>query len=171
MAAELAAREHLFPFREAEAEKIRMRWLRPMTLESGENIYPIRDEIESLMWENVGLVRTGDGIREAIGRLDELLEKAGRAFVENRFIRQYNLEWNNIIDVTNLITVSRMVATSALLREESRGGHYREDFPKTDNDNWLINICQKRKDETGIELTQKPVEFNRLKREEIEKIK
>ncbi|NQU15661.1 MAG: FAD-binding protein, partial [Desulfobacteraceae bacterium] len=72
MAAELAAREHLFPYREAEAEKIRMRWLRPMTLESGENIYPIRDEIENLMWENVGLVRRGDRIREAISRLDEL---------------------------------------------------------------------------------------------------
>jgi succinate dehydrogenase/fumarate reductase flavoprotein subunit len=64
-----------------------------------------------------------------------------------------------------------MVATSALYREESRGGHYREDFPKEDNDNWLINICQKKKDETGIELAQKPVVFNRLKREEIENIK
>jgi succinate dehydrogenase/fumarate reductase flavoprotein subunit len=159
------------PYDEAEAEKIRMRWLRPMTQESGENIYPIRDEIENLMWENVGLVRTGNKIKEAIGRLDALLEKAGRASVENRSIRQYNMEWNNIIDVINLITVSRMVAASALYREESRGGHYREDFPKTDNSDWLINICQKRKDETGIELTQKPVVLNRLKREEIEKVR
>lgn len=170
MAAELASQEHVRPYDEAEAEKIRMRWLRPMTQESGENIYPIRDEIENLMWENVGLVRTGNKIKEAIGRLDALLEKAGRASVENRFIRQYNMEWNNIIDVINLITVSRMVAASALYREESRGGHYREDFPKTDNSDWMINICQKRKDETGIELTQKPVVLNRLKREEIEKV-
>jgi fumarate reductase flavoprotein subunit len=171
MAAELAAREHALPYDEAEAEKIRMRWLRPMTQESVENIYPIRDEIENLMWENVGLVRTGNRIKEAIGRLDALLEKAGRASVENRFIRQYNLEWNNIIDVINLITVSRMVATSALYREESRGGHYREDFPTTDNDNWLINICLKKKGDLDIELSQKPVDLNRLKREEIENIK
>ncbi len=171
MAAELASQEHLLPYREAEAEKIRMRWLRSLTLDSGENIYPIRDELESLMWENVGLVRTGDKIKEAISRLDELLEKAGRAFVENRFIRQYNMEWNNIIDVTNLITVSRMVANSALCRKESRGGHYREDFPETDNNNWLINIYLKKKDDIGIELTQKPAVLTRLKREEFESIK
>jgi succinate dehydrogenase / fumarate reductase flavoprotein subunit/fumarate reductase flavoprotein subunit len=171
MAAELVSQEHLLPYREAEAEKIRMRWLRPLTLDSGENIYPIRDEIENLMWENVGLVRTGKKIEQAISRLDELLEKAGRAFVENRFIRQYNMEWNSIIDVTNLITVSRMVANSALCRKESRGAHYREDFPETDNNNWLVNIYLKKKDDIGIELTQKPAVLTRLKREEIESIK
>jgi succinate dehydrogenase / fumarate reductase flavoprotein subunit/fumarate reductase flavoprotein subunit len=72
MAAELALQENLHPFRESQAEEIRMRWLRPFLLESGQDIYPIRDEIKNLMWEKVGLVRTGTEMEEAIGRLDEL---------------------------------------------------------------------------------------------------
>ena len=78
------------------------------------------------------------------------------------------MEWNNIIDITNLITISRMVANSALYREESRGAHYREDFPATDNENWLVNIYMKKKENFDLELTQKPVVLNRFKREEIE---
>ncbi|MFH1241841.1 MAG: FAD-binding protein [Pseudomonadota bacterium] len=171
MAAELALQEHLVPYGEAQAEEIRMRWLRPFILDSGENIYPIRDDIENLMWENVGLVRTGNKIKEAIIKLDELLEKAGQALVENRFVRQYNMEWNNIIDVTNLITVSRMVANSALYREESRGAHYREDFPESDNSKWLMNIYMKKTDGVDMELTTRPVVFSRLNREAIQDLK
>jgi fumarate reductase flavoprotein subunit len=171
MAAELASQEHLVPYGEARAEEIRMRWLRPFILDSGENIYPIRDDIENLMWENVGLVRTGNKIKKAIIKLDELLEKAGQAFVENRFVRQYNMEWNNIIDVTNLITVSRMVANSALYREESRGAHYREDFPESDNSKWLMNIYMKKTDGVDMELTTRPVVFSRLNREAIQDLK
>ncbi|MBW1945492.1 MAG: hypothetical protein JRJ51_22065 [Deltaproteobacteria bacterium] len=78
------------------------------------------------------------------------------------------MEWNNIIDVTNLITVCRMVVNSARCREESRGAHYREDFPDTDNEEWLKNIYQRKGDGFQLELTQKPVVLNRFKREEIE---
>ena len=78
------------------------------------------------------------------------------------------MEWNNIIDVTNLITVCRMVVSSAHCREESRGAHYREDFPETDNVDWLKNIYQKKGAGFQMELTQQPVILNRFKREEIE---
>jgi fumarate reductase flavoprotein subunit len=113
------------------------------------------------------LVRTGKKLEEAIGRLDELLVKAQSASVANRSLARYNMEWNNIMDITNLITISRMVANSALYREESRGAHYREDFPATDNENWLVNIYIKKKENFHLELTQKPVVLNRFKRESI----
>ena len=171
MAAELALQENLHPFRESQAEEIRMRWLRPFLLGSGQDIYPIRDEIRNLMWEKVGLVRAGKQIREAIARLDELAQDVDRARVENRQLIRYNMEWNNIIDVTNSITVCKMVANSALRREESRGAHYREDFPETDNGNWLVNIHLVRKGERDMRLTTEPVNLTRLKIEDLEALK
>ncbi|MBU0735469.1 MAG: FAD-binding protein [Proteobacteria bacterium] len=168
VAASLAFEEDLHPYQETQAEKIRMRWLKPFLRNSGENIYEIRDEIENLMWEKAGLVRNGDKLREAAGRLDELFEKAGEANVTNRYLLRYNMEWNNIIDVTNLITVCRMVTNSAVCREESRGAHYREDFPETDNDEWLVNIYLKKKEGVGMELMKSPVVLSRFKRERIE---
>jgi fumarate reductase flavoprotein subunit len=171
MAAELALQENLYPFRESQAEEIRMRWLRPFLLGSAQDIYPIRDEIKNLMWEKVGLVRAGKQMREAIARLDELAQDVDRARVENRQLIRYNMEWNNIIDVTNSITVCKMVTNSALRREESRGAHYREDFPETDNGNWLVNIHLVRKGERDMQLTTEPVNLTRLKIEDLEALK
>jgi fumarate reductase flavoprotein subunit len=168
VAAALAFEEDMHPHQETEAEKIRMRWIKPFLPGSGENVYEIRDEIENLMWEKAGLVRNGDKLKEAAVRLDELLEKIDSANVADRFMAQYNMEWNNIIDVTNLITVCRMVVSSAHCREESRGAHYREDFPQTDNEDWLKNIYQKKGTGFQLEVTQKPVLLNRFKKEEIE---
>jgi len=167
-AAAMALEENIYPHQENQAEEIRKRWLKPFLRDSGEDIYKIRDELENLTWEEVGLVRTGKKLEEAVRHLDELLVKAQSANVANRSLSRYNMEWNNIIDITNLITISRMVANSALYREESRGAHYREDFPATDNENWLVNIYMKKKENFDLELTQKPVVLNRFKREEIE---
>ena len=167
-AAALALEEDLHPYQETEAERIRMRWLKPFLRGSGENVYEIRDEIQNIMWEKAGLVRNGDKLKEAAGRLDELLEKMEGTNVTDRFRAQYNMEWNSIIDVTNLITVCRLVVNSANCREESRGAHYRDDFPETDNENWLKNIYQKKGDRLQLEMTQKPVVLNRFKREGIE---
>jgi len=158
----------MHPHEDSQAEKIRMRWLKPFLSGSGENVYEIRDEIENLMWEKAGLVRNGDKLKEAANRLDVLLEKIGSAHVADRYMAQYNMEWNSIIDVTNLITVCRMVVSSAHCREESRGAHYRDDFPETDNEDWLKNIYQKKGDGLELDLTQRPVVLNRFKREEIE---
>jgi len=168
VAAALALEEDLHPFEDSQAEEIRMHWQRPFLRGSGEDVYEIRDEIEDLMWGKAGLVRTGNKLTEAADRLATLLEKMGHTHVVDRYRAQYNMEWNNIIDVTNLITVCRMVVNSAHCREESRGAHYREDFPETDNENWLKNIYQLKGDGFELDLTQRPVELNRFKREEIE---
>lgn len=168
VAAALASEEDVHPHWETEAESIRMRWLKPFLPGPGENVYEIRDEIETLMWEKAGLVRNGDKLKEAAGRLEELLIKIEGASVTDRYRAQYNMEWNNIIDVTNLITVCRMVVNSARCREESRGAHYRDDFPATDNKEWLKNIYQRKGDGYQLHLTQKPVILNRFPMEAIE---
>jgi succinate dehydrogenase / fumarate reductase flavoprotein subunit/fumarate reductase flavoprotein subunit len=171
MAAELALQENPHPFRESQAEEIRMRWLRPLLSDSGQDIYPIREEMKNLMWEKVGLVRTGTQMEEAVRRLDEIVQDVEHARVENGQLIRYNMEWQNIIDVTNSITVCRMVANSALQREESRGAHYREDFPELDNKGWLVNIHLHRKGKYDMDLTTKPVHLTRLKTEDLENLK
>lgn len=170
-AAELSAQENLIPYREAQADSIRMRWVKPYILKSGHDIYTIRDEMKTLMWENVGLVRTQKQMEKAVTRLDELLEMVVDACVVNRYLTRFNMEWNNIIDVTNSITVSRMVTHSALYRKESRGAHYRDDFQETDNDSWLVNIHLTKKGDSGLELSHRPVEMTRLKKNEIDSLK
>jgi succinate dehydrogenase / fumarate reductase flavoprotein subunit/fumarate reductase flavoprotein subunit len=170
-AAELSAQEKLIPYRESQADTIRMRWVKPYILESGRDIYAIRDEMKTLTWENVGLVRTQKQMEKAAKRLDELLEMVADTCVANRHLIRFNMEWNNIIDVTNSITVARMVTHSALYRKESRGAHYRDDFPETDNNGWLVNIHIKKKGDAGLELTHRPVEMTRLKKNEIDRLK
>jgi len=167
-AAELALEEDLHPYQECEAERMRTRWLKPFLRDTGESVYAIRDEIESLMWEKAGLIRTGLHLKEAAGRLEDLLQRIDHVYVSDRFLARFNMEWNHIIDVNNLITVCRLVVNSAYHREESRGAHYREDFPETDNERWLKNIYQKKGAGFQLQLTDKPVDFNRFERERIE---
>lgn len=171
MAAELALQENLHAYGEEQAEEIRTRWLEPFGLDSGKDIYSIRQEMKNLMWEKVGLVRTGTEMVEAVRRLDEMDQDVEHAHVENRHLMKYNMEWQNIIDVTNSITVCRMVANSALYREESRGAHYREDFPETDNENWLVNVHLMRKGERDMQLSSKPVNLTRVKVEDLENLR
>ncbi|AGK99694.1 FAD-binding protein [Desulfoscipio gibsoniae] len=169
-AAALAEQEHLRPYRQEQLEEIRQRWLKYYKRTSGVDIYTIRDEIKTLMWEKVGVVRDGKKLEEAISRLDELLEMAGIAYVYNRTLSSYNMEWNDIINVTNWITVARMVASAALLRTESRGSHYRSDYASTDNDKWLVNIHQKNKGQMEIEQYTKPINAPRFSVEDIRKV-
>lgn len=169
-AAALADLEDLRPYRQEQVEEIRRNWLKFFKRTSGVDIYPIRDEIKNLMWEKVGVVRQGNKLQEAIARLDEMYREAGEAYVFNRTLSRYNMEWSEIINTINWITVARMVAKSALLRTESRGSHYREDFKETDNDHWLANIYMKHKGGMEIETAIRPVVATRFSAEEIRKL-
>jgi succinate dehydrogenase/fumarate reductase flavoprotein subunit len=70
--------------------------------------------------------------------------------------RTYNKEWIDALELQNMVQLLEMAARSALLRTESRGVHYREDHPNTDNDRWLNESIVKRTAE-GFEVTQEPV--------------
>jgi succinate dehydrogenase/fumarate reductase flavoprotein subunit len=75
--------------------------------------------------------------------------------------RRFNLGWQQAIDLRNLLTAADLIARSALLREESRGAHYRSDFPATDNARWLRNIHLSR-DGAGAKSWTVPVSLTRL---------
>ena len=76
--------------------------------------------------------------------------------------RAFNLTWQQALDLRNMLESSMLIARSALAREESRGAHYREDFPNTDHANWLKNIYLARNGDSP-KLWTEGVKLDRLK--------
>ncbi|MHB8187093.1 MAG: fumarate reductase/succinate dehydrogenase flavoprotein subunit [Dermatophilaceae bacterium] len=93
----------------------------------GENPYTLHQELQQTMNDLVGIIRRESEIREAIAALEGLTVRAASVSVEGH--RQFNPGWHLALDLRNMLTVSQCVALAALERQESRGGHTREDFP------------------------------------------
>ncbi|MCM3567600.1 FAD-binding protein [Neobacillus mesonae] len=123
---------------EAELNNFINLTLEPFNREEGENPFYIRNALKNLMWEKVGLVRNKRDLEEALLELDTLEKRTNNVSVKGS--TKYNLTWQEFLNVRNLITIAKMVTKSALLREESRGSHYREDFPESNDENWLNNV-------------------------------
>ena len=94
-----------------------------------DNLGKIRDEMRSLMMENVGVFRTEAGIYEAIETLKELKERADRTLLSSKSLTM-NQDLIQRWEIDNLLDISMVTAQAALNRRESRGGHFRDDFPE-----------------------------------------
>jgi fumarate reductase flavoprotein subunit len=112
------------------------------------------------MWKDVGILRHADGIRAAQRHLVELdSHLAGIGVADGD--RGYNLAWHDWLNLSNLMTVSKAIATAALAREDSRGAHYREDFPESDAlPGSTFTVVRQQGD--ALALTRVPVTFNRV---------
>ncbi|MGE5719282.1 MAG: fumarate reductase/succinate dehydrogenase flavoprotein subunit [Nocardioidaceae bacterium] len=108
------------------------RALAPFEEEGGENPYTIQKDLQDVMQRLVGIIRKAEELRESLVEIDRLKERAKRLTVEGH--RQYNPGWHLALDLKNMLVVSECIAKAALEREESRGGHTRDDFPKPDPD-------------------------------------
>lgn len=104
--------------------------LAPFAEDGGENPYTLHQEMQQAMNDLVGIIRTASEIEEALTRLEGLKARAQRLTVEGH--RQFNPGWHLALDLRNMIVVSECIARAALLRQESRGGHTRDDFPTMD---------------------------------------
>jgi fumarate reductase flavoprotein subunit len=91
---------------------------------------PIRDALHALMWEKAGILRDEAGLAEAARGLDALEAALESAGVDGRN-RAFNLAWHDWLNLRSLLLVSRAIVVAATAREESRGAHWREDFPQT----------------------------------------
>jgi succinate dehydrogenase / fumarate reductase flavoprotein subunit len=128
--------------------------LRPLTETGGESPYDVWHELQASMNELVGIIRNEGEVSRALATIERLKTKkvtvgGGRA---------YNPGWHLALDLPNMLRVSECVARAALERKESRGGHTRDDFPKTDPEWGKINvICTLDDDGTGISISRKPL--------------
>ena len=109
---------------------------------SGENPYKVQHDLQDTMQELVGIVRTEDEMREALARIAGYRERASRVGIDGH--REYNAGWHTCIDLRNLLDVSEAIARSAVERKESRGGHFREDFPDKTDEFATFNFGSKR---------------------------
>jgi fumarate reductase (CoM/CoB) subunit A len=96
------------------------------------DIYPheIKTELMETMWENVAIIRNETVLKSALKKIDELKMKSMNMKVDNEL--GFNKNLIDALEIENMITLASLVTQSALLRRESRGAHYREDYPKKD---------------------------------------
>jgi fumarate reductase flavoprotein subunit len=100
----------------------------PFGRAGGADLYALQRELRDVMWDRVGLVRDGAGLRRAQGELDAIGGELSRAGVPGG--SSFNLAWQDWLNLVNQVVVSGLIAASALAREESRGAHYRSDHPE-----------------------------------------
>jgi succinate dehydrogenase/fumarate reductase flavoprotein subunit len=125
-----------------------------------ENPFGLREELGRLMWEKVGIIREGENLGKAIAGIADLRKRAEQVSAPGG--RRFNLGWQQALDLRNLLTASDLIARSALIREDSRGAHYRSDFDQTDNARWLRNIYLSR-DGAEMKSWTVPVKTERLR--------
>jgi len=97
---------------------------------AAENPYALHQELQETMQDLVGIIRVEPELKEALERIASLQERAKQVSVEGG--RRYNPGWHLALDLRNMLLVSQAVATAALERQESRGGHTRDDYPMAD---------------------------------------
>jgi succinate dehydrogenase / fumarate reductase flavoprotein subunit len=119
------------PAAEVPADQVEeaTRWaLAPFDRTSGtEGPFQVQQDLQEMMQDLVGIVRREEEMQRALGGLARLRERAARARVTGN--REYNPGWHTALDLHNLLTVSEAITRCALLRQESRGGHFRDDYP------------------------------------------
>ena len=130
--------------------------LAPFSHDGGENPYTIQQDLQQLMNDLVGIIRTADEMKSALDRLVALKARAATLSVPGG--RAYNPGWHLALDLQNMLVVSECIAKSALMREESRGGHTRDDFPSMEP-NWRSVIIACRLAGKGVEVVQQSTEF------------
>jgi succinate dehydrogenase / fumarate reductase flavoprotein subunit len=129
--------------------------LAPLNRPSGENPYTLQQDLQAVMGDLVGIIRRAGELTEALKRLEELkLRVANVGAVGGR---KYNPGWHLALDLRNMLVVSQCTAKAALEREESRGGHTREDFPKMSPEWRRVNLVCSLDDAGDVVLERKPV--------------
>jgi succinate dehydrogenase / fumarate reductase flavoprotein subunit len=136
---DFAAREALAPFERSD----------------GENPYQIQKDLQELMQDNVGIVRTESEMQYALGHLQQLKEQANHAAVTGN--REYNPGWHTAIDLRNLLTVSEAITRAAVERKESRGAQFREDYPEKDEPFSKVNTIISKAPDGSMQIRLEPL--------------
>ncbi|MEV6298249.1 fumarate reductase/succinate dehydrogenase flavoprotein subunit [Actinoplanes sp. NPDC051861] len=129
--------------------------LAPLVRSDGENPYTLQQDLQAVMGDLVGIIRREGELSDALKRLQEL--RARVANVASEGGRRYNPGWHLALDLRNMLVVSECTAKAALEREESRGGHTREDFPKMSPQWRKLNLVCSLDESGDVHLERKPV--------------
>jgi succinate dehydrogenase flavoprotein subunit len=155
--AKFARENRRAPVDPAMAQRATEEALKPFEHGQGkaENPYTIQSDLQDMMQRFVGIVRTESEMQEALKELAALKARAARAGVTGH--REYNPGWHTAIDLKSLLTVSEAITRSAIERKESRGGHFREDYPEKHPEYGTFNIVTRRRPDGSMEVTRVPL--------------
>jgi len=120
-----------------------------------EGAYQVQHALQEMMQELVGIVRREDEMNRALDGLEALRNRAARVSVTGN--REYNPGWHTALDLSNLLTVAEAVTRSAIERKESRGGHFRDDYPDKDPAYANFNILLTRAADGSMSVTRDPI--------------
>ena len=141
---------------EATVDRVAREALQPFDRANsgGEGPYQIQHELQEMMQHNVGIVRTEHEMQEALKEIIRLEEQAGRVGVYGN--REFNAGWHTALDLPNLLTVSEAVTRAAIERKESRGGHFRDDYPEKSPEYGTFNIMVKQGSNGEMQIARVP---------------
>jgi succinate dehydrogenase / fumarate reductase flavoprotein subunit len=129
--------------------------LMPFERSNRENPYEIQKDLQELMQNNVGIVRTESEMQHALAQLEQLKARANRAGVNGN--REYNPGWHTALDLKNLMTVSEAITRAALERKESRGAQFREDHPNKDERFAKVNTIASKASDGSMQMHLEPL--------------
>jgi succinate dehydrogenase / fumarate reductase flavoprotein subunit len=122
----------------------------------GEGPYQVQDALQETMQDLVGIVRAQGEMERALELIGTLKERASRVAVRGN--REYNPGWHTALDLRNLLTVSEAITRSAIDRKESRGGHFRDDYPDKDAAFGSVNLVVCKGAGAEMQLTRQAIE-------------
>jgi len=124
------------------------------------NVFDIGNEMKSIMFDDVGVFRTEEGMQAALAKVNELQERFKQVKVQDTG-KIFNTELLNAWEMGNLLDMAEVITASALNRKESRGGHARDDYPERDDENWLKHTLVWKTD-GKLKIGYKPVVMTRF---------
>jgi len=140
----------------SQVETIARDALAPFERESsGEGPYQVQESLQETMQDLVGIVRAQHEMEKALGCIEVLKRRAAQVGVRGN--REYNPGWHTALDLKNLLTVSEAIARSALERKESRGGHFRDDYPDKDPEYAKFNLVIRKGPGGEMQLGREPI--------------
>ncbi|WP_456456027.1 FAD-dependent oxidoreductase [Thermovibrio sp.] len=155
----------LLPFNDSLVKEEEEKVKKLFNGEGTEKLADLRDELSNVMSKGVGIFREEKGIKEALEKVEEIRERAKKLKVYDRS-EVFNTNLQQTLEFLNMVEVARTIAFGALERRESRGAHFRKDYPRRDDENFLKHSVIKRKEDGELSLSWKPVVITKFKPEE-----
>jgi succinate dehydrogenase / fumarate reductase, flavoprotein subunit len=141
---------------EGEVDEAAGRALAPFSRPAGsEGPYQVQEALQTAMQNHVGIVRTEHEMERALDEIGALRERAERVAVPGN--REFNPGWHTALDLRQLLIVSEAITRSALARRESRGGHFRDDFPEKDPAYARFNLVTRVRADGAMQVEREPI--------------
>ena len=122
----------------------------------GESPFHVQQSLQEMMQDLVGIVRREDEMQRALVELEHLKKRAGSVSIIGN--REYNVGWHTALDLSNLLTVSQIITRAALARKESRGAHFRDDYPSKSPEEGRTSVLIRMNPDGEMEMSREPIQ-------------